>query len=111
MNDPSWVDEVMECEQYFLKGKPIHAIWSTMEKREKKSSPLGPRGSRMIVYLPIGMRLTELKNLGGLIELTKSALNPCGVSGMGLHDYGKRMKRLWKEKSLHNYIAGWGIPG
>lgn len=107
LEEPDWENEVKECEDSLVGEHPIHGVWSTMGKREKKSSPFGPKGSRMIAYLPIGMRLVELKNMGRSIELTKPAINKCGVGGMGLHDYGERMKRLWKESAMHDDIAGW----
>lgn len=94
-------------QKILLENKPIHGIWSTMGKREKKKSPSGPKGSRMIAYLPIPMRLLELKYLGSVINFTKPQHNPMGVGGVGLHDLGERLSRLWVERGMIDDIAGW----
>nr|APG76081.1 NS5-like protein [Changjiang Jingmen-like virus] len=102
-----WRKIVMECEEALYQGKPIHAIWSTMGKREKKKTPGAPKGSRMIAYLPIAMRIVELKYLGQVINFTKPENNPMGVGGIGLHDLGERMNELWMEAAMSDDIAGW----
>lgn len=102
-----WKSEVLKCEEALLKGRPIHGIWTTMGKREKKKSTGGPKGSRMIAYLPIAMRIVELKYLGRVIDWTKPANNPMGVGGVGLHDLGERLNELWRENAMSDDIAGW----
>lgn len=105
--DPNAEDMIREIEDSILANKPIHAVWSTMGKREKKKFSGALGGSRMIAYLPIGMRLVEMKYLQPMMKATKPDVNPTGVGGVGLHDFGERLRRLWKGRALSDDIAGW----
>lgn len=84
LNDPRAEQLIAEVEESLLNNQPIHAIWSTMGKREKKKSPVGSQGSRMVAYLPIATRMVEMKYLGNLVKLTKPDINPAGVGAVGL---------------------------
>lgn len=106
LDDPL-AEQLIEVEKSLLSNQPIHAIWSTMGKREKKKSPVGSQGSRTVAYLPIATRMVEMKYLGNLVKLTKPDINPAGVGAVGLHDLGERMSRLWKQSGLSDDIAGW----
>lgn len=104
---PDWEAIIEMTEASLIHGTPIHSVWSTMGKREKKKSPGPVLGSRMIAYLPIATRMVELKYFHAFLDLTKPANNPTGVGSVGLHDYGERLKTLWKEAGLSDDIAGW----
>lgn len=107
LDDPNAEKLIAEVEEALINNQPIHAIWSTMGKLEKKKSPVGSQGSRMVAYLPIATRMVEMKYLGNLVKLTKPDINPAGVGAVGLHDLGERMSRLWKQCGLSDDIAGW----
>lgn len=59
LEDPQSDDLIKAVEDSLIKNQPIHAIWSTMGKREMKKSPVGSQGSRMVAYLPIAMRMVD----------------------------------------------------
>lgn len=106
LQNPNWINMVQHARQCLEKGKPIGAIFNTIGKREKKKSGEKQKGSRMVAYLPIAMRLLELKLFGNLLKLTKPELNHFGVGGLGLHDLGMRIKENWKEFGVSDDIAG-----
>nr|QPZ88376.1 NS5-like protein [Soybean thrips virus 1] len=101
-----WEQKVERHINDLLEGKPSHGIFMTMGKREKKVNGL-TKGSRMVSYLPIGMRLAEAKLMGNLLKLTKPNINKYGVGGLGLHDLGMRVKEVWKGYACADDIAGW----
>jgi 23S rRNA U2552 (ribose-2'-O)-methylase RlmE/FtsJ len=105
LNTPDWRKEVERVRKGFLEGKPTKAIFNTMGKREKKKMSK-IQGSRMIAYLPIPMRMLEMKVFGNLLKLTKPSLNRFGVGGLGLHDLGSRIEEVWKGFGVSNDIAG-----
>lgn len=104
VSNPDWRKRVDEIRANITSGSPTKGVFNTMGKREKKIG--GDKGSRMIAYLPIGMRLLELKIFGKLLELTKPFYNRFGVGGVGLHDFGMRMKDIFKEWSCSDDVAG-----
>ncbi|ALL52904.1 NS5-like protein [Shuangao insect virus 7] len=104
MSRPDWRKKVEKLRQALLSGRPKEAIFNTMGKREKKKS--GGKGSRMIAYMSIGMRLLEMKLFGNLMKLTKPEYMHFGVGGFGLHDLGERLRRVWKGEGSSDDIAG-----
>lgn len=104
---PDWELIVHEVEEALLAGKPMHAVWTTQGKREKKKTGHEAKGSRMIAFLPIPMRIIELKYLGSFMSLVKPEVDQACVGGVGLHDLGERMKRLWKQRGIYDDVAGW----
>nr|QTJ63671.1 NS5 [Trichopteran jingmen-related virus] len=103
---PDWRRRVEACRKALREGKPIGGIFNTMGKREKKESMGGPKGSRMIAYLGIAMRLLEMKLFGNLLKLTKAENTRFGVGGLGLHDLGERLNQIWKGSGICDDIAG-----
>lgn len=103
---PDWKQRVEACRRALREGRPIGAIFNTMGKREKKSTPGDPKGSRMIAYLGIAMRLLEMKLFGNMIKLTKKENNRFGVGGLGLHDLGERIREVWLGNGTSDDIAG-----
>ncbi|ALL52916.1 NS5-like protein [Wuhan cricket virus] len=105
--NPKWKEECEKVENELLgeDPRPIKAIFNTMGKREKKKSK-GVKGSRMVAYLPIPMRLIELKYLYRCMEMTKMKNNPFAVGGLGLHDLGERIREVWKGAATSSDIAG-----
>nr|WGZ60535.1 NS5 [Jingmenvirus sp.] len=101
---PGWRKKVEKLRQALLSGRPKEAIFNTMGKREKKKS--GGKGSRMIAYMSIGMRLLEMKLFGNLMTLTKPEYMHFGVGGFGLHDLGERLRRIWKGEGSSDDVAG-----
>lgn len=95
LSDPRWRKIVKKHEIALLAGKPIGGIFNTMAKREKKKMKTSTVGSRMVAFLPIPMRLLELRTFGCLLNLTKKEWNRFGVGGLGLHDLGMRMNEAW----------------
>lgn len=106
LEDPQARAVLTEHEKALLDGKPLGGIFNTMGKREKKESATGPKGSRMVAYLPIPMRMIEMKAFGCLLKLTKPMYNRFGVGGLGLHDLGMRLKEVWLGHGLGTDIAG-----
>lgn len=104
LTDPIAQRTIEEHEKALSKGNPMSAVFCTMGKREKKKG-FG-KGSRMVAYLPIPMRMVELKYFGRLQELTKPVLNKFGVGGYGLHDLGMRVKEVWKGYACADDVAG-----
>lgn len=92
----------------YLTGRVDTGIFMTMGKREKKKSKLpGKLGSRMVAYLNIPDRMLELRMFGNLLRLTKPDVNRAGVGGVGLHDYGERLREIYKDRSVSDDVAGW----
>ncbi|BBO25556.1 NSP1 protein [Mole Culex virus] len=103
--NPNWKDICDEVLKDLVSGTPTKAIFSSIGKREKKQSPFGPKGSRMVAYLPIAMRLVELKIFGNLGEITHPEMNHFAVGGLGLHDLGMRINERWVEVAESTDIA------
>lgn len=95
---PDWRRVVRQHEKALMESKPIGGVFNTMAKREKKKMKAGVTGSRMVAYLPIPMRLLELKAFGCLLNLTKPHWNRFGVGGYGLHDLGMRLNEIWRKQ-------------
>lgn len=93
LNDPTWQQQVEACRTALDAGKPINGVFATMGKREKKETPGAPKGSRMVAFLPIAMRVLELKVFGMMDQLSKPKNDPFGVGGVGLHDLGEVLRR------------------
>lgn len=102
---PDWRKRVEACRTALKSGYPIQGIFNSMGKREKKMSSGPAKGSRMIAYLGIAMRLLEMKLFGNLMKLTKPELNRFGVGGLGIHDLGQRIKEIWKGSGFSDDIA------
>nr|UCR92566.1 MAG: NS5-like protein [Flaviviridae sp.] len=94
LKDKRWRKIVAKYEKMLLDGTPLGAVYNIMSKKEKKYMDK-MTGSRMIAYLPIPMRMLELRTFGCLLKLTKPILNRFGVGGLGLHDLGMRMNEVW----------------
>lgn len=103
LNPGCWKD-LSWHESEIRAGRTDKAVWNTMGKREKKRG--GEKGSRMIAYLPIPLRLLELKYFGNLIDLTKPDINKFGVGGVGLHDLGMLVHDSFKEAACCDDVAG-----
>lgn len=97
LGDKNWRKIMKEHETALLNGKPIGGIFNTIAKREKKKMKAEAIGSRMVAYLPIPMRLLELKAFGCILNLTKKEWNRFGVGGLGLHDLGMRIHENWQK--------------
>ncbi|ALL52892.1 NS5-like protein [Wuhan aphid virus 2] len=106
LSNPNWIEKVKMVRKCLDEGKPIHGVFNTIGKREKKKCGEKQKGSRMVAYLPIAMRLLELKLFGNLLKLTKPELNHFGVGGLGLHDLGMRINEVWQEHGVSDDIAG-----
>lgn len=107
LDDPSMEDIMDTHERKLLEKKPMSSIFNTMGKREKKKGGMHA-GSRMVAFLPIPMRMLELKYLGALNDFVKPYINKCTVGGMGLHDFGMAVHRAMKGPySVCLDIAGW----
>lgn len=104
LESEDWAKKVKRVRSDLDSGTPTKAVFNTMGKREKKKG--GDKGSRMIAFLPIPMRLLELKIFGNLLDLTKPHLNKFGVGGVGLHDFGMRILEVFKTWSCADDIAG-----
>ncbi|UTH76860.1 NSP1 [Inopus flavus jingmenvirus 1] len=106
LSRPDWVDIVKATRKALDSGKPINAIFATIGKREKKESTHGPKGSRMVAFLPIAMRVLEAKIFGMLDTLVKPNKNRFLVGGVGLHDLGMLLASRYKEVAESTDIAG-----
>lgn len=106
LKNPNWINIVQKTRKNLDEHKPINAIFNTIGKREKKKSGEKQKGSRMVAFLPIPMRLLELKLFGNLLKLTKPDVNHFGVGGLGLHDLGMRINENWREYGVSDDIAG-----
>lgn len=106
LKDPNWINIVQNVRKKLEKGEPIDGVFNTIGKREKKKSGEKQKGSRMVAFLPIAMRLLELKLFGNLLKLTKPDNNHFGVGGLGLHDLGMRIHENWRECGVSDDIAG-----
>lgn len=104
--DPTWQKQLNDFESNLVNGRPTHGIFNTIGKREKKYSPGGPKGSRMVAYLPIVARVSELRVFRVLNEVTHQCMSKFGVGGLGLHDLGERMAEDWMESGASSDIAG-----
>nr|QTJ63663.1 NS5 [Arachnidan jingmen-related virus] len=100
----NWKTRLKELQKLLISGKFLYSIFFTMGKREKKKK--GESGSRMIAYLPIPMRMLELKVFGRLLDITKPNINRFGVGGMALYDLGMRIDEVFKERAISDDIAG-----
>lgn len=104
--DSNWRKYLTLTEKSLMEGQPINGIFNTMGKREKKFMTGEQKGSRMIAFLPIPMRMLELRTFHTLMTLTKPIINRFGVGGLGLHDYGEHIRRVWKGYGSSSDIAG-----
>nr|AKL90425.1 NSP1 [Guaico Culex virus] len=103
--NPDWISICEKVRSDLQSGTPTQAIFSAIGKREKKLSPHGPKGSRMVAFLPIAMRLLELKIFGNLSEITHPEMNHFAVGGLGLHDLGMRIEERWVAAAESTDIA------
>ncbi len=106
LNRPDWREVCDEILYSVLKGRPLHAVYNTIGKKEKKKFSGEPTGSRMVAFLDAPMRLVKAKIFGSAIDLVKPAVNRFGVGGLGVHDLGMRLEEIFKETALGSDIAG-----
>lgn len=106
LRHPQYEKYMREYEEAMLRGKPLGAIFWAAGKKEKKKHG-GNYGSRMFAYMGIVMRMQELKYLGGLMDFVKPNVNACCVGGLGLHDFGMRVRDNFREAAVCLDIAGW----
>nr|QPZ88380.1 NS5-like protein [Soybean thrips virus 2] len=109
LKQPNWRKKVEEARRELLKGTPIEAIFNIIAKREKAKVNINAKakGSRMIAFQGITMRLLELKLFGNLLKLTKPEMNRFGVGGLGLHDLGMRLEEVWLGCGISDDVAGY----
>lgn len=104
LSDPCIQQTINEHEKALLNGRPINCIFNVMSKREKKKN--ASRGSRMVAFLGIVMRIIELKFFGRLAELVKPHMNRFAVGGLGVHDLGMRLREIYTGWSIADDVAG-----
>jgi len=91
-----WAMEVEQVRNQLDYGTPTNAVFTTIGKREKKATMGDQKGSRMVAFLPIPMRILETKIFGPLMDIVKPTLCDAGVGGLGLHDLGMRLWKQWR---------------
>nr|UYL94277.1 MAG: hypothetical protein [Inari jingmenvirus]UYL94278.1 MAG: hypothetical protein [Inari jingmenvirus] len=105
LRDPTWISQVSKVRKTLMEDKPTHGIFNTIGKREKKKST-GLMGSRMVAFLPIPMRMLELRVFGCLQTLVKPHMNRLAVGGLSILDLGTRLHQIWKGYATSSDIAG-----
>lgn len=101
-----WKSDQRRVQREIDEDKLTQAVFNTIGKREKKTMKGKVKGSRMVAFLPIPMRVYEARKFGCLLQLTKPSWNKFGVGGMGLHDLGMRLDEVWKGAATSSDIAG-----
>nr|QNS31061.1 putative NS5-like protein [Thrips tabaci associated jingmen-like virus 1] len=106
VDDPSVFEILDKYKAALRNGQPLGGVFTGSPKREKKKYGL-TKGSRMISYLPLPMRLLEAHLFSNLDALTKPDKLRFGVGGLGLHDLGTRLETQWRQHAVSDDIAGW----
>lgn len=104
----NWISKVRVFEDELLHEESDLTVYNAMGKKERKQQfSAAPKASRLIWFLPMTARLSELRTFGYVMDLMKKL--PFSVSGIPLFDYGERLKSMKRPEDVMvtEDIASW----